>query len=89
MAISDTNGLDERNQAGIVAAIEHVGRRATTILVTHDVRLTRLADTVLVLEGGRVVESGSPAELIGADGPYAELHQLHTNRSEYRDAGAK
>jgi len=79
-----TTGLDERNQAAVSSAIEHVGRRATTILVTHDLRLTRMADAVLVVDRGRLVESGSPSELIHAGGPYAELHQLHTKRSEYR-----
>ena len=83
-----TTGLDERNQAKVASAIKHVGRRATTILVTHDLRLTRMADAVLVVDRGRLVESGSPAELIHAGGPYAELHQLHTKRSEYRGPSA-
>jgi ABC-type multidrug transport system fused ATPase/permease subunit len=34
-----------------------------------------VADRVLVLEHGRIVEDGSPAELIGGDGRYAALHQ--------------
>jgi len=84
-----TTALDERNQAAISAAIEQVSRGATTILITHDIRLTRLADTVLVLERGRVVEFGPPAELIHAGGSYAELHQLHANRSEYHGPSAK
>ena len=47
-----------------------------TILVSHRFSTVRMADLILVLEEGRVKELGSHQELIGANGPYAELYRL-------------
>jgi ATP-binding cassette, subfamily B, bacterial len=47
-----------------------------TIFVTHRMSTVRLADRILVLAGGRVVEQGSHSELLAADGPYAQLWAL-------------
>jgi ATP-binding cassette subfamily B protein len=56
------------------AAAAHSG--AITVLVTHRISSARLADLVVVLEHGRVVETGSHAALLSAGGRYAELHEL-------------
>jgi ATP-binding cassette subfamily B protein len=77
-----TTGLDERNERAVASAIVRLSRSATTILVTHDVALTRLADLVVYLEDGRVVEQGSPGELLAARGRYAELCRMRSDRSE-------
>jgi ATP-binding cassette subfamily B protein len=49
---------------------------AVTVLVTHRISSGRLADLVVVLEHGRVVETGSHADLLSAGGRYAELYEL-------------
>jgi ATP-binding cassette, subfamily C, bacterial len=56
-------------EAGMRAALE--GR--TAVLVAHRLTTAATADRVVVLEDGRVVESGPPAELARGDGPYAAL----------------
>lgn len=47
-----------------------------TIFVTHRMSTVRLADRIVVLDGGRVVEQGSHSELLAAGGPYARLWAL-------------
>jgi ATP-binding cassette, subfamily B, bacterial len=48
----------------------------TALIIAHRLSTVLIADRVLVVEGGRVVEDGSPAELIeGSGGRFAALHQ--------------
>jgi ABC-type multidrug transport system fused ATPase/permease subunit len=47
----------------------------TALIIAHRLSTVAIADRVLVLEHGTVVEDGPPAELIGAGGRYAALHR--------------
>ncbi|MEY2469845.1 MAG: ATP-binding cassette, subfamily bacterial [Actinomycetota bacterium] len=49
---------------------------AITVLVSHRFSTVRMADLIVVIDGARVVESGSHEELVAADGLYAELFEL-------------
>ncbi|HVM07242.1 MAG TPA: ABC transporter ATP-binding protein [Acidimicrobiales bacterium] len=51
-------------------------RGAITILISHRFSTVRMADVILVVDGGRVREAGSHRELMSADGLYAELYRL-------------
>lgn len=52
------------------------GRGGITVLVSHRFSTVHMADLIVVLDGGRVVEAGSHAELMAAAGLYAELYEL-------------
>jgi ATP-binding cassette subfamily B protein len=67
--------VDARTEAEILANLREVLRGRTTLLVTHRVAAAKLADEVVVLDGGRVVQRGTPAELLAADGLFARLAQ--------------
>ena len=49
----------------------------TTIVISHNLITVRDATRIVVLDHGRVVESGSHDELVGKGGTYARLHRLH------------
>jgi ATP-binding cassette subfamily B protein len=66
--------LFERYARAARAAAESYG--AVTLLVTHRFATARIADLIVVLEGGRVVDAGSHDELVARGGTYAELYAL-------------
>jgi ATP-binding cassette subfamily B protein len=67
-------GLDRERRRALLAGARAWWKNATLICVTHDVGETRGFDRVIVIEGGRVVEDGPPAELAARDGSrYSEL----------------
>jgi ATP-binding cassette, subfamily B, bacterial len=55
-------------------------RHTTTILVSHRFSTVRLADRICVVEGGRVVELGTHAELVQRRGRYATMFELQASR---------
>jgi ATP-binding cassette subfamily B protein len=68
-----TSGLDAEAAATILTAIGVASQGRMTIAVSHDLALAAQMDRVIVLEGGRVVEQGSHAELMEAGGRYASM----------------
>jgi ATP-binding cassette subfamily B protein len=54
----------------------------TTLVIAHRLSTVRRADRIVVLEAGRVTESGTPGELLAAGGRYAHLANLHTPESD-------
>lgn len=71
-----TSSLDVPSERMVQRALATVLADRTALVIAHRLSTVQIADRVLVLEHGRIVEDGSPAELIRrADGHYASLHQ--------------
>lgn len=68
-----TGALDPATEAEVVEGYEAVMRGRTTVVITHRLAMAQRATRVLVLEGGRIVEEGAPAELLGRGGAFAKL----------------
>ncbi|MEL6323873.1 MAG: ABC transporter ATP-binding protein [Pseudomonadota bacterium] len=68
-----TSALDTETEQAVGAAIQHFAEGRTVLVIAHRLSTVQWADRVIVLEGGRVVEEGSHAELEGRGGTYARL----------------
>jgi len=69
-----TASLDVPSERLVQRALRTVLARRTAMIIAHRLTTVEIADRVIVLERGRVVEDGRPADLISGAGPYAALH---------------
>src|SRR5699024_3900842 len=68
-----TSALDNTTEAQIQQSLSTLAQQRTTLLIAHRLDTVLDADTVVVLEAGRVIESGPPGTLLHDDGPFAAL----------------
>ncbi len=71
-----TSALDSRSDAEVQAALVRLMRNRTTVVIAHRLSTVMAADAIHVMDKGRIVETGSHAELLAAGGLYAKLHAL-------------
>ncbi|MEU1333686.1 ABC transporter ATP-binding protein [Streptomyces sp. NPDC005865] len=70
-----TSSLDIPGERAVQRAMHTVLRGRTAVVIAHRLSTVEIADRVLVMEHGRVVEDGTPAELIAGTGAFADLHR--------------
>jgi ABC-type multidrug transport system fused ATPase/permease subunit len=70
-----TSSLDVPSERLVQRALRTILRERTAIIIAHRLSTVEIADRVLVLEHGEVVEEGSPQDLIAEAGRYAGLHE--------------
>ncbi len=71
-----TSALDTQSERMIQQAMERLLRGRTAFVIAHRLSTIQNADCILVMDGGRLVESGTHAQLLAGDGLYARLHSL-------------
>jgi ATP-binding cassette subfamily B protein len=79
-----TSAMDPWAEAAWMARFRALAQDRTVLLITHRLSTARYADLVYVLDRGRIVESGTHAEMRHADGRYAALWEAADERSEDR-----
>jgi ATP-binding cassette subfamily B protein len=68
-----TSALDAESEALVQEALDRLMQGRTTLIIAHRLSTVIGADRVVVLDGGRIVESGPHSELISHDGVYRRL----------------
>jgi ATP-binding cassette subfamily B protein len=71
-----TSALDSESEVKVQAAFDRLKKDRTTIVIAHRLSTVRSADKILVFQDGDIVEQGSHAQLIAANGAYARFHRL-------------
>jgi ATP-binding cassette subfamily B protein len=80
-----TSALDVEAEHRLFKMILARRKGKTTIFVTHKLNTTRIADCILFVQDGKVIESGSHDELIAANGEYARLFRIQSTGYDNMD----
>ena len=73
-----TVGLDAKSEQTVVEALERLMVGRTTLVSAHRLSTIQRADLVLVIDGGRIIEAGTPSQLLAARGSFYQLYSLQS-----------
>ena len=71
-----TSALDAESERLVQRAISNLVRNRTTIVIAHRLSTVRRADVIVVMEAGRIIETGTHSELLARGGQYKKLYEL-------------
>ncbi|TCP06184.1 ABCB family ABC transporter ATP-binding protein/permease [Caldimonas thermodepolymerans] len=77
-----TSALDSANERAIQAELASAARNKTALVIAHRLSTVVDADEILVMDGGRIIERGTHAQLLAAGGRYAQMWALQQSSSE-------
>ena len=80
-----TSALDSRSERSIQTELDRIAVGRTTLVIAHRLSTVMDADEILVMDGGRIVERGSHAQLLARNGLYAQMWQLQQQEAPEED----
>jgi ATP-binding cassette subfamily B protein/subfamily B ATP-binding cassette protein MsbA len=86
-----TSALDAQTEAGLLQALERLTQGRTTFIIAHRLSTVRRANRIVMIEGGRIMDTGTHEQLLAAGGQYRQLYELQfgvspaTNPAPVRD----
>ena len=75
-----TSAVDNETEASLQRSIDYVSRDRTTVIIAHRLSTIRNCDTILVMDAGSIVESGSHDDLVNLGGIYSRLWKVQTGQ---------
>lgn len=73
-----TSAVDNETEAAIQRSLEKISKERTTLIVAHRLSTVRRADSIIVMENGKITEHGTHEELVDLNGTYARLWRVQT-----------
>jgi ATP-binding cassette subfamily B protein len=78
-----TSAIDPATEMRLSSALESLAHGRTTITIAHRLKAAEIADEIIVVDAGEIVQRGSHAELVGVPGVYSRLHASWASRSGF------
>ncbi len=84
-----TSALDAQTEERLLQTLQELMKGRTTLIIAHRLSTVRGADRIIVLQDGRIVESGTHEDLLARGGVYAQLYRLQFGKTEPAPTTAK
>ncbi len=81
-----TSSLDSQSEKNILSELYKISRNKTTLVIAHRLSTIVDADTIVVLDQGRIKEQGSHAQLMEMGGIYADLWMIQQRKAHSQEA---
>ncbi|WP_026953050.1 ABC transporter ATP-binding protein [Algoriphagus mannitolivorans] len=76
------SAVDTKTENAILSALKNIMKDRTSVIISHRVSSAKLADHIIVLDDGKIIEKGNHESLMAQKGVYAELYEKQTQTSE-------
>ena len=76
-----TSAVDNETEAALQRSIRRISKDRSTLIIAHRLSTVRNADSIVVLDDGKIVESGTHNELVSVNGLYSRLWNVQTGET--------
>ncbi len=83
-----TSAIDSKTESVILDALDKLMLGRTSFMIAHRLSTVHRADLVLVMDRGRIVQSGTHDSLVAIDGLYRQLHEIQTRQAKRKTSGS-